>query len=129
MIDKAIIYGCYRVSIESGHAIKDALGDMFPDSLPAQQAESVKEMAAWSANHYLKQGLEWLKGSQSVSLGPITTGQTNPEEPDYLPPFIQKELVSLGLMRNILTSNLKTEPDTPFDDMINKDPNDVFLPT
>jgi hypothetical protein len=126
VIRKAIIYGCYRVSKESGHVIRDSLGEKpFPGDLTKKQRESVVEMASWSANHMVKQGLDWIRGSQSVSLGQISTGQTNPEQPDYLPPFIHEELVSVGLMRNIQTSSLEVEDDSDFGDSINCDPEKV----
>jgi hypothetical protein len=45
----------------------------------------------------IMQGLDWLRGSASVSMGQISTGQTNPEEPDYFPTFLRNKLVGAGL--------------------------------
>jgi hypothetical protein len=61
------------------------------------QAETVREATAWCANHMIMQGLDWLRGSASVSMGQISTGQTNPEEPDYFPTFLRNKLVGAGL--------------------------------
>lgn len=128
VIEKAIIYGCYRISLETGHLVRDALGeDGFPGSLTKKQAEAVKETAAWSANHMLKQNLDWVRGSRSISLGQISTGVTHPDEPDYLIPWVVTELVSVGLRSNIIATNLKEEETR--DNLLNRDPNDVFLPT
>ena len=94
IITRAIRYGCERVDLECGGTIKAILdGKDFPGKLTKDQADTVWESAAWCANHMLKQGLDWLRGSTSVSLGQISAGQTNPEEPDYFPPFLYKKLV------------------------------------
>ena len=42
-------------------------------------------------------------------MGQISTGQTNPEEPDYFPPFLRKKLVGVGLAKFIHTGNILEE--------------------
>lgn len=117
---KAIRYGCERVDLESGGAITQILGkDNFPGKLTKLQSETVKEAVGWCANHMVRQGLEWLRGSQSVSLGAINTGQTNPEEPDYfLPPKagLRNKLVQVGLLKFIQTANIPTKDNYGFDE-------------
>jgi len=109
-IQKAIRYGCERVDLESGNTITKILGDkQFPSGLTKAQIDVVQEAAAWCANHMLKQGLEWLRGSASISLGQISTAQTNPEEPDYFPPFLRKKLVGVGLIQFIYAGNIPLE--------------------
>lgn len=51
----------------------------------------------------LATGLDKLiRGSVSISLGQISVGQTNPEEPDYFPPFppgkSKKETIRNGMV-------------------------------
>lgn len=99
-----------RVDAECGGSISAILsGREFPGGLTKEQADTVLESASWSANHALKQGLEWLRGSQSVSLGQVSTGQTNPEEPDYFLPFLYKNLVAVGLVKFIHSGNFSEE--------------------
>lgn len=64
----------------------------------------------------IRQGLEWLRGSQSISLGQISTAQTNPDEPDYFPPFLRNKLVAVGLIKFIHAGNLP-EQQYPLDPM------------
>lgn len=109
-VNKAIRYGCERVDLESGGTITAALAEKpFPGDLTQNQAETVKEAAAWCANHMLRQGLDWLRGSTSVSLGQISTGQTNPEEPDYFPLFLLKNLSGAGLVKFFQSSNIEEQ--------------------
>jgi hypothetical protein len=42
-------------------------------------------------------------------LGQISTGQTNPEEPDYFLPFLYKKLVGVGLVKFIQAGNISVE--------------------
>src|SRR5437762_367800 len=44
-------------------------------------------------------------------MGQISTGQTNPDEPDYFPPFLRNKLVGAGLIQFIHTGNLPEEKD------------------
>lgn len=44
-------------------------------------------------------------------MGQISAGQTNPEEPDYFPPFLYKKLVGVGLIKFFYTGNIETEQD------------------
>lgn len=107
---KGIRYGCERVDLESGGVILEILGNKpFPGDLTKIQEEAVRESAAWCANHMIRQGLDWLRGSVSISLGSISTGQTNPDEPDYFPPFLKQKLVQAGLINFIHSSNIRTE--------------------
>lgn len=99
-----------RVDVECGNSIRAILdGNKFPGNLTELQADTVLEAASWCANHALRQGLEWLRGSQTVSLGQISTGQTNPEEPDYFLPFLYKKLVGVGLVKFIQAGNISVE--------------------
>jgi hypothetical protein len=50
-----------------------------------------------------------ISGSQTVSLGQISTGQTNPEEPDYFLPFLYKKLVGVGLVKFLQAGNINVE--------------------
>jgi len=110
IILKGIRYGCERVDLESGGTILEILADKpFPGDLTKKQEEAVKESAAWCANHMIRQGLDWLRGSTSISLGSISTGQTNPDEPDYFPPFLKQKLVQAGLINFIHSANIRTE--------------------
>lgn len=104
---KAIRYGCERVDLECGGAISELLNKRpWPGDLTKDQQDAVEESVGWCANHMIKQGLEWLRGSQSVSLGQISTGQTNPEEPDYFLPFLRKKLVSAGLIKFVYANSV-----------------------
>ena len=89
LIAKATRYGCERVDLECGGSISAILdGKKFPGNLTQDQADTVLEAASWCSNHAIKQGqTDFLRGSQSASMGQISIGQTNPEEPDYFPPF------------------------------------------
>jgi hypothetical protein len=42
-------------------------------------------------------------------MGAISTGQTNPDEPDYFPPFLYQKLIQVGLVAHIQTTNLPEE--------------------
>lgn len=112
-IAKAVYYGCTRVDLECGGTISSILADKeFPGALTKDQADTVLEAASWCANHAIKQGLtDFLRGSSSVSLGQVSTGQTNPEEPDYFPPFLRNKLVGAGLVKLIHTGNIPEEED------------------
>lgn len=102
-----------RVDVECGGAISAILdGNPFPGGLTKSQADTVLEAATWSANHAIRQGLEWLRGSQSVSIGQISTGQTNPEEPDYFLPFLYKKLVIAGLVKFVHSGNIAVEEES-----------------
>ena len=99
-----------RVDVECGGSISAILDDKkFPGNLTQNQADTVLEASSWSANHALKQGLEWLRGSTRINIGQISTGQTNPEEPDYFLPFLYKKLVGAGLVKFVLAGNIKEE--------------------
>jgi len=113
LIAKATRYGCERVNLESGGSIFNILaGKDFPGALTKDQADTVLEASSWCANHAIKQGqTDFLRGSQSVSMGQISTGQTNPEEPDYFPPFLIKKLVGAGLVKFFTTGNISEERD------------------
>jgi hypothetical protein len=72
LIFKAVRYGCERVDLESGGTITGILAEKpFPGHLTKTQEEAVKEAVAWCANHMIRQGLEWLRGNQAVSLGSL----------------------------------------------------------
>jgi hypothetical protein len=60
----------------------------------------------------VRQGLDWLRGSQSVSMGQISTGQTNPEEPDYFLPFLYNKLAGVGLVKFFHTGNISVDEES-----------------
>jgi len=109
-IKKALRYGAERVNLESGGTISGILdGKEFPHGLTREQENTVKEAVGWCANHMLKQGQEWLRGSYSISMGQMSTSQTNESEPDYFPQWIKAMLVQAGLIKNIQTGSIPTE--------------------
>jgi hypothetical protein len=60
-------------------------------------------------------------------MGQISTEQTNPEEPDYFPPFIRKKLVTAGLIKFVYANSIPEQRESG--DFINQDPEQVFLPS
>lgn len=42
-------------------------------------------------------------------MGNINVGQTNPDEPDYFPPFLRNKLVQVGLIKFIHTGNVSQD--------------------
>jgi len=65
IVTRGLRYGCMRVDVECGGSISAILdGKAFPGGLTKNQADTVLESASWSANHALKQGLDFLRGSQ-----------------------------------------------------------------
>lgn len=111
-VKKALRYGCERVNLECDNILDDIIADKgFPHGLTKKQEITVLEAAAWCANHMLKQGQEWLKGSGSISMGQVNLGQTNPDKPDYFLPFLRVKLAQTGLYNKILSSNIAEEKD------------------
>ena len=66
-------------------------------------------------------------------MGQISTGQTNPDEPDYFPPFLRQKLLQVNLIAFFHTSNLKETREEDFNswkhrtDNINNIPSLDFL--
>jgi len=128
-IARATRYGCMRVDVECGGSISAILdGRKFPGNLTQNQADTILEASSWCANHVLKQGLEWLRGSASVNIGQISTGQTNPEEPDYFLPFLYKKLEGAGLVKCIHAGNIGVEREDSDPMFTWKDTDSEFYP-
>lgn len=91
----AIRYGCERVDVECGGIITQTIGDKeFPYGLTKLQANVALEAAAWCANQFLTRGGNWDRGSGSINRGQTSASQSNPDEPDYFPPFLRDKLDS-----------------------------------
>ena len=92
LITKAISWASFRINKISSNLINKYIVDYSKNpptidwnKIEAYQERAVKQATVFYTDHFLTYGMDWLRGSSSISLGMASVSQSQPTEPDYVP--------------------------------------------
>lgn len=96
LINKALVWASFRINALSSNLLTilivdwSTADDTTPPSVDYSKIEKrqemlVKQAVVFYTDHFLTYGMEWLRGSSSISLGMASVSQSQPTEPDYVP--------------------------------------------
>ena len=73
----------------------------------------IKRATLVLASNLVDRGIKWLRGSSSITVGSnFSVNQTNPDEPDYVPPIVKQMLMNAHYFIYIVSESLTKENNT-----------------
>ena len=70
----------------------------------------IKRATLVLASNLVDRGIKWLRGSSSITVGSnFSVNQTNPDEPDYVPPIVKQMLMNAHYFIYIVSQSLTKE--------------------
>lgn len=121
LINKALIWASFRINMISSNLLNDIIVDWSTATatkpptvnyakLEKRQQHLVKQAVVFYTDHFLTYGMDWLRGSSSISLGMASVSQTQPTEPDYIPIPVLDCLATADLYNKVLQGQWEPDP-------------------